>query len=204
MPKVRPNGAVRWAARTAAATQDYQAGVASPRRSWQQATTAAAPAHQAALMESFTRQAFQKGVQTAGDAKWSAAAQGKGAERFGPGAQAGVGDYEKGVAKYLNVIENTTLPPRGPKGDPRNIERVKVMASALRKAKTGFASVGVMVLTAALCLSAGAWALKRQAEALRPQTPGTFSESPSNRENSQIRPTKLTLYALQATAEGRK
>ena len=176
MPKVRANGAARWASRTAAATQDYQQGVAAPRRSWQQATSAASEAHKAALMESFSRQAFQKGVTAAGDAKWSAAAQGKGAERFGPGAQAGVGDYEKGVAKYLSVIENTQLPPRGPKGDPRNIERVKVMAQALRKAKTGFAMVGVLAVLACVGLVGVTAAALRQPGTLRSQTLGTQTE----------------------------
>jgi hypothetical protein len=185
MPKVRPNGAARWATRTAQATADYQQGVAAPRRSWQQATVAASEAHKAALMESFSRGAFQKGVAAAGDNKWSTAAQGKGAERFGPGAQAGVGDYEKGVAKYLSVIENTQLPPRGPKGDPRNIERVKVMAQALRKAKTGFASIALCLLVApALLLGVTGLALQ-QTGALRPQTPGTQTERLYQRATAQ-------------------
>jgi len=127
-------------------------------------------------MESFSRGAFQKGVAAAGDNKWSQAAQGKGAERFGPGAQAGVGDYEKGVAKYLSVIENTQLPPRGPKGDPRNFERVKVMATALRKAKTGFATVGLLALLAGAALLGIGLAVKLQPGALRLQTSGTGTE----------------------------
>lgn len=138
MPKVRANGAQRWASRTAAATPDYQSGVASPRVPWQQATVAAAEAHKTATIAALNAGRFAQGVQKAGDGKWQSAAQGKGAERFGPGAAAGVQDYANGVQKYLQVIESTQLPPRGPKGDPRNIERVRVLAAALRKAKTGF------------------------------------------------------------------
>jgi len=153
-------------------------------------------------MESFTRGAFAKGVQQAGDAKWSAAAQGKGAERFGPGAQAGVGDYEKGVQKYLNVIENTILPPRGPKGDPRNIERVKVMASALRKAKTGFALVPLLLLASLLIMAVvGVFALK-QPGALRPQTPGTYAEEPINQKTARPGGVGVTLVAILAGAIG--
>lgn len=201
MPKVRPNGAARWAARTQAATADYQAGVAAPRRSWQQATTAAAEAHKAALMESFSRQAFQKGVQAAGDNKWSAAAQGKGAERFGPGAQAGVADYEKGVGKYLSVIENTTLPPRGPKGDPRNIERVKVMAAALRKAKTGLVMVGLL-LSLAYSSRAGVTGQGReQPGALRLQTSGTITEMPGHGQKQGHLSTRLTPTRIFARQE---
>src|SRR6266481_6168743 len=122
MARVRGNGAERWANRTAAATGDYQAGVASPRTSWQAATTAAADAHKAATTQALAEGRFAKGVARAGDGKWSRNAQGKGAERFGPGAAAGVEDYRNGVAPFLQVIESTPLPPRGPKGDPRNIQ----------------------------------------------------------------------------------
>lgn len=153
MPKVRSNGAARWAQRTAAATGDYQAGVASPRVSWSQATVAAKEAHKAGINAALAAGSFEKGVQRAGDGKWSAAAQGKGAERFGPGAAAGVQDYATGVAKFLQVIESTPLPPRGPKGDPRNIQRVAVLAAALRKAKTGSALVVVLALVALVGLS---------------------------------------------------
>lgn len=146
MPRVRPNGAARWASRTAAATQDYQAGVANPRISWQQATVASAEAHKAAVTEALAKGRFAQGVQKAGDAKWQRNAAGKGADRFGPGAAAGVEDYSNGVQKYLQVIEGTQLPPRGPKGDPRNIQRVAVLAAALRKAKTGSITMVMVVL----------------------------------------------------------
>jgi hypothetical protein len=115
------------------------------------------------MTDALARDAFAKGVARAGDAKWSQAAQGKGAERFGPGAAAGVNDYQQGVQKYTQVIESTQLPPRGPKGDPRNIERVRVLAAALRKAKTGSAllhlvlGLGCASLVAALVV----WAWPR-------------------------------------------
>lgn len=182
MPKVRANGAQRWAQRTAAATSDYVAGVASPRQSWQAATVAAAPAHKAAITEALARGAFEKGVQKAGDGKWSAAAQGKGAERFGPGAAAGVGDYQQGVQKYLQVIESTPLPPRGPKGDPRNIQRVAVLAAALRKAKTGFASLGLVVVVA-LASVAGLLVVGQSHGTLSPGTPAMRPESKQKPRN---------------------
>lgn len=154
MPKVRPNGAQRWANRTAAATGDYQAGIASPRASWQQQTIAAKDAHKAAVTAALADDRFAKGVAKAGDGKWQRNAAGKGAERFGPGAAAGIQDYETGVQKYLGVIENTVLPPRGPKGDPRNIERVRVLAAALRKAKTGFGAIALILCLGVASLTA--------------------------------------------------
>lgn len=145
MPRVRANGAQRWAQRTAAATPDYQAGVNNPRQSWQQATVAASDAHKAATTKALNEGRFAKGVQKAGDAKWQRAAAGKGAQRFGEGAAAGVNDYSEGVAPFIAVIERTPLPPRGPKGDPRNIDRVRVLADALHKAKTGFVSFALAI-----------------------------------------------------------
>lgn len=156
MPKVRPNGAQRWANRTAAATQDYQAGVANPRQGWAQATVAAADAHKAATTKALNEGRFAKGVTKAGDAKWQRAASGKGADRFGPGAQAAQGDYETGVAPFTAVIERTALPPRGPKGDPRNIQRVAVLAEALHKAKTGFVGFALLLALALTSLTVGA------------------------------------------------
>jgi len=46
-------------------------------------------------------------------------------------------DYEKGFAPYRDEIEKTALPPRYPRRDPRNIQRVATIAAALGKKKTG-------------------------------------------------------------------
>ncbi len=151
MPKIRPNGSIRWASRTAAATPDYAAGIASPRTSWQQATVAAAGAQKDGIMQALADKRFEKGVAKAGDSKWQRGAQSKGVDRFGPGAQAGVEDYQTGFAPYAQVIESTQLPPRGPKGDPRNIQRVAVLAGALHKRKlSGFASLRLVSFCALL------------------------------------------------------
>lgn len=196
MPKVRGNGAARWAQRTAAATEDYKAGVANPRQSWQTATTAATEVHKQATMAALQAGSFAKGVAKAGDAKWSNAAQGKGAERFGPGAAAGVQDYQTGVQPYLDVIANTTLPPRGPKGDPRNINRVAVLAAALRKKKTGFGLVPLLilamvlsVLSLALVSAWGHWGTARASG-------GDNAGMPLNKAEKLTGPKQASLLAL--------
>src|SRR5258708_26051987 len=174
MPRVRANGGSRWAERTGVATRDYQAGGQAPRVSWQQATVAASEAHKQAVIQAAQEGRFAKGVQKAGDAKWLKAASGKGAERFGPGAAAGQGDYEQGVAPYLQVIESTPLPPRGPKGDPKNIQRVAVLATALHKRKTGFSLVVMLATIAVLALIVlGMYAIVT-ARGLPPPTPPGF------------------------------
>lgn len=129
--------AKKFASRAGAAGADYAAGVASPRTPWAAATVNAATTYAAGVQQAIGNGSFAKGVNSAGDAKWQRKSAGVGAQRYGPGAQAAQGDYQTGVAPYLQVIAGVTLPPRLPKGDPGNIQRVTAVTSALRAAKLG-------------------------------------------------------------------
>jgi hypothetical protein len=135
MPKVRPGATERWVRRTSAATSDYQSGVQSPRVSWKAATAAAEAAHVAGVQKAIQEKRFAKGVARTSDQDWAAAAAGKGAERFAGGVAAGQADYEKGISPYIQTIETVQLPPRGPKGDPRNYQRVQKLGEALHAKK---------------------------------------------------------------------
>lgn len=138
MPAVKPISEIvdKWKRRAGAAGQDYAAGVSRPRRSWAQATNDAAEAQAAGVQQAISEGRFQKGVQAAGDAKWARKAQQVGAARFGSGVAAASQDYQQGFAPFASVIEGITLPPRGPKGDPRNYERTALIGQALHDAKT--------------------------------------------------------------------
>ena len=114
---------------------DYQKGVQSPRRSWEAATREAEDRYTQGVQQAAAEGRFGKGVAQAGDEKWSRKTQEVGVPRWAPGIAAGLPDYETGFAPYHRVIEATTLPPRGPTGDPRNLERVAVIARALNEAK---------------------------------------------------------------------
>ncbi len=135
MPKVRAGTASKWGTNTAGSTSFYAEGVKNPRISWAQATQAAAANQAAGVQKAITEKRFEKGVAKAGDSKWAKGAIDKGSARFAQGVQAGQSDYEQNVQPYLQTIESTTLPPRYPKGDPRNIARVQAIADALRKKK---------------------------------------------------------------------
>ena len=139
MPVVKPLGTIseKWARKTGASAQDYAAGVRTPRRSWQESTLAASEAQAAGVQAAIANNSFEKGVQAAGNEKWARGATGKGAQRFGPGAAAAKGDYEKGFAPYKSVIEGIQLPPRGARGDPRNYAAVQTIGEALHTAKVG-------------------------------------------------------------------
>jgi hypothetical protein len=136
MPKVRTNPADKWQRRASQATDDFVQGVESPRQDWKTATIAAAKNQETGILEAIKDKRFERGVAKAGSEKWKAKTISKGSARFAQGVQEGVGDYALAIAPYLQVIEQTNLPPRYPKGDPRNIDRVKAISQALRNKKT--------------------------------------------------------------------
>lgn len=129
--------AEKWARVTPMRSEDYKMGVANPRTPWAAAATAAAQRYQEGVTAAVQRQGFQKGIAAAGDQKWQRKSTEKGPQRFAEGVSLSTGDYQAGVQPYLDVIAATALPPRFAKGDPRNVERVRVLATALRKRKTG-------------------------------------------------------------------
>ncbi len=117
--------------------QDYTQGVgATAPEKWSQNTAASAPAWTAGVSAAAASGRFASGVDGKG-AKWKAAALGKGATRFGPGVTAAGPDYTAGFTRYHDVIANTQLNPRGPRGDPGNIQRVATLAQALHTARVG-------------------------------------------------------------------
>lgn len=113
----------------------YTEGVTSPRRSWSASAVAADQARKDGLAAADARNAFVNGVNAAGDSKWKNRAQTVGPSRFSQGVQAGKPSYQQGFAPYHGIISGVTLPPRGPKGSPENIDRVRAIAEALHTAK---------------------------------------------------------------------
>lgn len=127
----------KWKNRTAVATEDYRDGVTNPRTDWQQATQQAEDTWKAAIADAATKGRFGKGVSAAGTAKWKAGAATKGADRYAPGVAQASDEYQQAMQSVISTIESVNLPKRYPKGDPRNIERVKAIALALHKSKSG-------------------------------------------------------------------
>jgi len=129
--------AAKWARVTPQRTQDYTEGVQQPRTPWAAAARNSEDRYKSGVTEAANRGAYGKGIGAAGDAKWQQKSLAKGPARFAEGVALSAPDYQSGVQPYLDVIKSTALPPRGPKGDPRNIQRVSALAMALRKRKTG-------------------------------------------------------------------
>lgn len=135
MPEVKSASEIaeKWARVTPQRTADYEAGVRNPKKDWATETAAAAERQAEGVQQAIQEGRFQKGVEKAGTEKWQRGATTKGPQRWSQGVQVGQNDYEQGFAPFREVIANTQLPPRFPAGDPRNIERTKVMAEALHQ-----------------------------------------------------------------------
>jgi hypothetical protein len=121
----------KWASVTPGRTEDYRAGVESPRRDWETATAAAEDTYQQGVQAAIAEKRFGKGVRSAGTDKWSRMAVEKGTQRWGPGVAMAESAYNAGFAPYRDAIERTTLPPRFARRDPRNLNRVKAIVDAM-------------------------------------------------------------------------
>lgn len=137
MPKIKDLSRIanKWTTVTPQRQDSYTEGIENPREDWKAATLAATARHTAGVQQALANKSFDKGVTRVGTAKWQKNALEKGPARWAQGVQLSQDNYSKGFAPYAQVIANTTLPPRGPKGDPTNIQRVAVMAKALSDAK---------------------------------------------------------------------
>jgi hypothetical protein len=139
MAEVKNIGAVKekWARVTPQRTEDYKIGITNPRRDWATSAAAAKETYKAGVTEAAAKGMYEKGIAAAGSGKWKEKALSKGPGRFAEGVMVAAPDYAKGMEPVLNTIQATQLPPKFAKGDPRNIQRVSVIATALRKLKTG-------------------------------------------------------------------
>lgn len=125
----------KWTRVTPMRSEDYRLGILSPRRDWADATEAQKDTWKMAIIDAANKDLFAKGIRKAGTEKWRDKALSVGPGRFSEGVMVAGPDYEAGFAPYREVIERLTLPPRFPKGDPRNIMRVSAIAEALRERK---------------------------------------------------------------------
>src|SRR5712692_5953624 len=101
--KIKDTGtlAKKFADRASASAADYKAGVQDPKRPQNESAQAAASTWAAAVTEAAGRNAFQKGLQAAGEEKWRTNAAGKGADRYPGGVRAAQGDWAKRVEPFL-------------------------------------------------------------------------------------------------------
>lgn len=121
----------KWARVSQGSQQAYEDGIRNPRGDWAEATAKAEKAYASGVQKAVSAGRFKKGVEAAGNAKWQKNALEKGPRRWAEGISLSQDAYERGFAPYRSVIENTSLPDRGPVGDPANINRVAILSKAL-------------------------------------------------------------------------
>jgi hypothetical protein len=129
----------KWKRVTSGAQAEYEDGVKNPRSSWAAGASAAEAAYEKGVQASIARKGFGKGVRKAGDQTWQKNAIEKGPARFAQGVSLSEDAYATGFAPYAEALKSVTLSPRGPKGDPANINRVSQVAKALHDKKISLA-----------------------------------------------------------------
>ena len=125
----------KWVRRASIAGPDYQAGIAAPKRSWADSAKAGNANWKAGITAAAGRDAFSKGVEKAGDARWKDMATKKGPSRFAEGVAIGKDDWGKGFNPYHSAISALKLTDRGPTGSMQNYERSKAIGTTLRTLK---------------------------------------------------------------------
>jgi len=137
MAEIKRLDAIRekWTRVTPGRVTDYTLGIKNPKRDWETEAVAAEDRYKAGVDAAAAKGMFGKGVKAAGSKKWEEMALKKGPGRFSEGVYIAGPAFEKGFAPMHAVIERTDLPPRFPKGDPRNYDRVRVIGMALHEEK---------------------------------------------------------------------
>lgn len=127
----------KWKNRATAASADFAAGVQSPLKDWKTQALAAAPAWRDAITQAAGRDAYKTGVAAKDTAFWQKRAIELGAPRYSDGVAKSVDVYKNEFAPFYDALSKIELPPRGARGDPKNLERVRVITETLRKVKLG-------------------------------------------------------------------
>lgn len=135
--KVRPlaTAVKNFTDRGAAAGPLYQTQVQGAGATWAANTAAANQTWKDGVNAAAGRDAFVKGVTKSGPGKYQDKASTIGAQRYPDGIRKGATYYQQNVQPYLDVLSNVNLPPRRPKGDPANLNRVNAITQALRAKK---------------------------------------------------------------------
>ena len=137
MAAIRPMERIKkkWVDKASIAGPDYSWGVENPKKLWEEEAAKAEETYHKAITAPDIGKRFVGGVKRAGQSKYQEMAKRKGSTRYPEGITLGEPFYDEGFAPFRDEIERTELPPKLPKGDPGNIKRVSVIASALHAKK---------------------------------------------------------------------
>jgi hypothetical protein len=139
MAEIKPLAAIqeKWTRVTPGRMGDYTLGIKNPKRDWETEAANAEDRYKAGVDAAATKGMYGKGIKAAGSKKWEEMSLKKGPGRFAEGVYIAGPAFGKGFAASHAAIERVTLPPKFPKGDPRNYERVRAIGMALHEEKVG-------------------------------------------------------------------
>ena len=133
--RIRPVGelALKFKQRAGAAASDYKIGVEGAGPDWETNAAASEPNYVAGVNAAIGRNAFGKGIRSAGAAHYVKRAAGDGVLRYPTGIASGTDRWAANTQPYLQALSAMTLPPKGPKRSPQNQQRANFVAAELGK-----------------------------------------------------------------------
>lgn len=120
----------------------YEQNAPAAGQDWESAAIGATSTFLAGIQASGIEKRYAGGIRKVGAEKYSRKVKEVGAARYGPGVQAGAQDYQNNISDYVQTIAGLSLPKKGPRGDPSNIERVRVVANALAAKRLALIGAG--------------------------------------------------------------
>lgn len=135
--KVKDNATItrKYVTRAGQAAPDYKSGVETAGGDWEAGARAGEGNFEQGVQDAIARKAYGKGVSGAAG-KYTKNATTLGVQRYPQGVANADQAYQAGVAPYLDVIRNLSLPPKGPRRSPQNQQRANMVALELGKKKT--------------------------------------------------------------------
>jgi len=132
----------KWVEETPRRSGYYEREAPKAAERWQERATAAGATYKTAVTAPDIERRFTGGVKRAGADKFRRKVLAVGVARFGPGVTAARPDYEKGFTPYIEALKVVDVPVRKPRGDPANIDRVRVIAGELNKKRLALLAAG--------------------------------------------------------------
>lgn len=122
----------KFSKRAAAASGDYQRGVAGAGNKWLAGAAASEDAYAAGVAEAAANKRFGAGVRKAGAGKYQDRASKLGPQRYQTGVAEGASEWGKNFAPFQQTLASIELGPKGMRGSEGNYNRARQVGTALR------------------------------------------------------------------------
>jgi len=134
MPAIKDltTSAQKWSRNAGAASTEFAANAQAAAEKWGRETQKSGANFRQAISAGNIQAKFERGVAKAAQlGRFARKLAAVGAGRFSEGVGMAQQDWSAGFEPYHGVLQTITLPPRAPRGDARNYERVKAIGAAL-------------------------------------------------------------------------